>query len=157
MATQGQATLDTVAKSVNDLAESVTDIATSLADLTTMMANEFTTVRQEMATKHEMATGFAAVHSDILTLQRQQRETNERLARLEDNDETHGNDIRALYEMISELQENVKSLTKNERLRLADLEAFALQVAEKTGIPFHLRGSGLKPGANSSSKPKLRS
>ena len=110
------------------------DIAESIADLSTMMAHELGSVRQEMT------DGFAAVRQEMGANYREHRaaqdETNRRLEHLEALSETNANDVKELYSMIAELQRDIRRLNKDERQRLADLEAFALQVAEQTGIPF---------------------
>ena len=76
------------------------DIAESIADLTTMVASELGHVRQDMATefgkvRQEMADGFSRVDKS-------QRETNERLARLEGNQQAHEADIKELYGLVRE-------------------------------------------------------
>lgn len=48
-------------------------------------------------------------------------------------------DIKELYDRIDQLRVDAKHMSANERQRLAELEAFAMQVAEKTGIPFNLK------------------
>jgi uncharacterized coiled-coil DUF342 family protein len=130
-------------------ATTLDDIAESIADLSTMVAGEFVSVRREMAAeftvvRQEMTAETKSIRQDIAELRSGQRETNERLARLEDNGLEYANDIKALYEMIADLQKEIRHFTKDEKRRLADLEAFAMQVAEKTGIPY-------------TPKPKLRS
>jgi len=110
------------------------DIAESIADLTTMVSSEFSSVRREMASefanvRQEMKSEFDEVHAEI-------REANGRLTCIEGVGEAHEADIKELYEMVTELRKDIKKLTREERHRLADLEAFALRVAEQTGIPF---------------------
>ncbi len=106
----------------------IDDIAESISDLTTMIAAEFTAVRQEMAiglssVRQEMAAGLSGVRQEMADssselrkemsigfaeVHKNQRETNQRLARLEDNDETNSADIKALYEMVADIQEDIK-------------------------------------------------
>lgn len=141
---------------LTDVQASVTDLATSIADLAKMTADmigateerltgelnsfkgELSTFRGELNTlRQETDAGFSKMYH-------YQREANERLEKLEASNETIVNDIHAMYEMLGDLQSKGSSLSKDDRRRLADLEAFAMQVAEKTGVPF-------------TPKPKLRS
>ncbi len=130
------------------------DIAESIADLANMMAADSQGIRQEMAdgftsVRQEMADGFSEVNERLVKLEAGQRETNERLVRIEGDGKAHEADIKELYTMIDQIRGSLKTFTKQERYRFAELEAFAMQVAEKTGIPF-------SPG-NPGSKSKLRS
>src|SRR6476646_2364337 len=127
---------------------SLDDIAESIADLSSMMANEIGGMKSDIGSlrtemgglkgemgslRSEMASEFAAVRSEMAG---GFAKVNSRLDRLEGSQETQEADIKALYEMVADLQKDVKNLSKDERRRLADLETFAMQVAEQTGVPF---------------------
>ncbi len=120
-----QTTIDDIAESISDLTTMIAaeftavrqEMAIGLSSVRQEMAAGLSGVRQEMAAglsgvrqemadssselRKEMSIGFAEVHKN-------QRETNQRLARLEDNDETNSADIKALYEMVADIQEDIK-------------------------------------------------
>lgn len=134
------------------------DIAESIADLTNMMAGEFAVVRQEMtsgfeavhqemATKSEMGIGFTAlrqemdaefkaVRAEIGEAKTEIRHVGKRLDAVEGTALASSRDIKEPYFLIDDLRKDIRVLTKDERQRLAELEVFAMQVAEKTGIPY---------------------
>lgn len=145
---------------LDELAGTLDDVAESISDLSTMMATEFAAVRSEMidlyaATREDTQQAIAESETRI----KQEIETKidtssavifkqmsygfDQLAKRFETQEdlllaVHA-DIKELYDRIDQLRDNTKHMSASERQRLAELEAFAMQVAEKTGIPFNLK------------------
>src|SRR5262249_3652233 len=101
------------------------------------MKSEFIAVRQEMATKAELEAGLASIRREMATKVDMQAGF-DKLSRQLDG---HEEDIKHLYLMIDELRKDFRAFTRAERSRFEELEAFALRVAEQSGIPY-------KPGAS---------
>ena len=85
------------------------DIAESISDLTTMVADEFMKFRQAMA------AGDEALRQEIALVR--------------------GEMVAGDNTLRQEMQQGFAVV--NQRISKLELEAFAMQVAEKTGIPFY--------------------
>lgn len=152
---------------LDELAGTLDDVAESISDLSTMMSTEFAAVRSEMidlysATREDTRQAIAESESRIMRkvddkvdtssgvlfkqmeygiaqLTKGQTELSRRFETQENLLLAVHADIKELYERIDQLRSNTKHMSAEERRRLAELEAFAMQVAEKTGIPFNLK------------------
>lgn len=142
--------------SLDDIAESIADLSTMTADLLAQSEQRLTDM---VVSSEQRLTGMITDSEQRLVgmiTDSEQRlttmitDSEQRLIvrmdtgfdKLSRQLEGHEEDIKTLYLMLDDLRKDSKTFTRHERRRFDDLETFALQVAEKTGIPYQ---PGSKP------------
>jgi chromosome segregation ATPase len=127
--------------SIDDLAESISVLATAVDKGFKQVNVQFQGVNTRLDRleigQQSLREAQRETNQRLAKLEAAQRETNERLDRLEGNQQALEADVKELYTMLASLERAFHTFTKEQHARYKNLEDFALKISAKTGIPYH--------------------